>query len=319
MLKRRSLALLLLTVFALSAPLAAGASAYSTGIGDQQTEMFADAHWKQLNTHITRYTTPYDTVTQRLDLARARAFITQATAAHQRVLIAFYHSRRSARRNPTGKVYTADVKRFMKLFPQVTEYQPWNEVNRGNTRAFASPSPSQAAGYYKILRSLCPRCAVTGLDILDQAKVGPSLRFISQFRSALRRLHVPTPQLWGLHNYSDTNRFGSSRTRAVLRAVPGQVWLTETGGIVQFGGAFPNRKGSGDRRAAKALSYMFKLAASNRRISRLYIYQWTGSSSRARFDAGLTDRRYVPRPGYVVVCKKLHAKRCSGFRIDKRN
>lgn len=319
MLKRRLLALLLLTVLALAAPLAAGASAYTTGIGDQQTEMFTDAHWKQLHARVTRYITPYDTVARRVDLVRARAFITAATKAHQRVLVAFYHSSRTARRNPTGKVYKTDVQRFMRLFPQVREYQAWNEVNRGNTRAFASPSPSLAAGYYRIVRSLCPHCAITGLDILDQAKVGPSLRYISQFRSALRRLHVPTPHLWGLHNYSDTNRFGSSRTRAVLRAVPGQVWLTETGGIVKFGGAFPNRKGSGDRRAAKALSFMFRLAASNRRISRLYIYQWTGSGPRARFDAGLTDRRYVPRPGYVVVCKKLHGKRCRGFRIDKRN
>src|ERR1700691_6393685 len=84
------------------------------------------------------------------------------------------------------------------------------------------------------------------------------------------------PSIWGLHNYSDTNRYSGSRTRAILAAVPGQVWRTETGGIVQFGSDFPNKKGSGLTRAAKALSYMFKIAASSSRIKRLYIYDWTG-------------------------------------------
>jgi hypothetical protein len=105
-----------------------------------------------------------------------------------------------------------------------------------------------------------------GLDILDQADVRPTLRYIAQFRSSLRGLRVPTPHLWGLHTYSDTNRFGSSRTRAILAAVPGDVWLTETGGIVKFRGAFPNKKGSGDRRAERALAYMFSLAARYPRI-----------------------------------------------------
>jgi hypothetical protein len=117
--------------------------------------------------------------------------------------------------------------------------------------------------------------------------------------------------LWGLHNYSDTNRFSSSRTRAVLAAVPGELWLTETGGVVKFGGAFPNVKGSGLRRATRALSYMFHLASSNSRIKRLYIFQWSGSTGAARFDAGLTDPHYNPRPGYVTVCKQLHAAKCS--------
>ena len=43
---------------------------------------------------------------------------------------------------------------------------------------------------------------------------------------------------------------------AVLAAVPGELWLTETGGIVKFGGAFPNVKGSGLRRATKAGAYI---------------------------------------------------------------
>src|ERR1700677_3022920 len=33
---------------------------YLTGIADEETEMFSDPLWKQLNTHITRYIAPYD-------------------------------------------------------------------------------------------------------------------------------------------------------------------------------------------------------------------------------------------------------------------
>ena len=106
---------------------------------------------------------------------------------------------------------------------------------------------------------------------------------------------------------------------SVLAAVPGTVWLTETGGLVNFGGAFPNHNGSGDRRAASALTEMFRIAGSQHRIARLYIFQWNGASARARFDAGLLDPQGVPRPGYVVVCKTLHAKPCTGFKVDSKH
>jgi hypothetical protein len=89
------------------------------------------------------------------------------------------------------------------------------------------------------------------------------------------------------------------------------VWLTETGGIVQFGGAFPNRHGSGLARAAKVLNYTFNLAASQGQIRRLYIYNWTGGVNSSRFDAGLTDARNRPRMGYVIVCRHLHGSKCN--------
>jgi hypothetical protein len=217
---------------------------------------------------------------------------------------------------PSAGVYQRDVQKFIKLFPRVSQYQAWNETNRGTVVekhhiGLVSPSPTQSAQYYKALRSVCKGCTITGLDILDGPVITPSLRYIAQFKHALAHLKVPTPHLWGFHNYSDTNRFSSSRTRAILAAVPGEVWLTETGGIVKFGGSFPNVKGSGLRRASRALSYMFHLAASNSRIKRLYIFQWSGATGAVRFDAGLTDPHYNPRPGYVTVCKQLHAAKCN--------
>jgi hypothetical protein len=326
---RRRLTTAALTVVALLAAPAAS-HAYLVGVADQNASMFVDPFYTQLiakqpsSQRISRYIAPYDVANAN---RRNKAFLNEfinwyrhAQADHVQMLVAFYHSELTPTRMPSSAIYQRDVRALIKRFPAVKAWQPWNEANRGNIKhVLDSPTPSQAAGYYKALRGACGGCTILGLDILDQANVRPTLRYIAQFRSRLRRLHVPSPRLWGLHNYSDTNRFGSSRTRAILAAVPGDVWLTETGGIVKFGGAFPNKKGSGNRRAERALTYMFSLAAKYRRIQRLYIFQWSGASARARFDAGLTDAHGVPRPGYVVVCKHLHAKRCSGFKVDSRN
>lgn len=330
---RRLMLCLLATCAVLAVP--ATASAYLVGVADQHATMFVDPLYTQLLTHqsdsqrISRYIAPYDAADgSRKNVAYLNDFINwynHAKADHVKMLVAFYHSeqRRKVMHMPSVRTYTRDVQRFMSRFPDVEAWQPWNEANRGNIpHQLASPSPRQAAEYYKALARTCPRathqrrCTITGLDILDQNNVGPTLRYIAQFRRELRRLHMRTPRLWGLHNYSDTNRFGSFRTRSILRAVPGQVWLTETGGIVKFGRAFPNHNGSGLRRAEKALKYLFRLAHSNRRISRLYIFDWTGGNSRTRFDAGLLDDHGIPRPGYVVVCRELHAPNCDHLRID---
>jgi hypothetical protein len=235
--------------------------------------------------------------------------------------VAFYHSeyKPSSLRLPSVATYQRDVQRFIKLFPHVHDYQAYNEANRGNIPGvLASPSAALAAQYYRALRSVCHGCTVVGLDMLDAQNSAPTLRYIAEFKYEVAHLHATMPGVWGLHNYSDTNRRSSSRTRAVLAAVPGQVWLTETGGIVKFGGAFPNVHGAGLRRAASSLSFMFSLAGSSSRITRLYIYDWSGGTAATRFDAGLTDFHHVPRPGYVVVCRKLHATGCGVVKISSR-
>jgi hypothetical protein len=295
-------------------PVAHAAASYQVGIADEQTEMFNDPLWKQLHTHITRYIVPYDAAVRGYSLMKATSWIHAAERQHQQVLVAFYHSEYTPTKMPSIKVYEQDTKKFMQLFPRVHQYQPWNETNRGNVRytyeKFNSPTAVESAKYYQALRHVCPKCTILGLDILDQNQVGPTLTYISEFKAELHHLRIPTPTLWGLHNYSDTNRFSSERTRAILGVVPGDVWLTETGGIVKFGGAFPNYRGSGLTRAAKALTFMFGIASSQPRIKRLYIYQWTGGTASTIFDSGLTDAKHRPRPGYVIVCAHLHGAHC---------
>jgi hypothetical protein len=294
-----------------SAP-AHASSTYMTGVGDEQARMLTNPLWAQLHTRIVRYIAPYDAAVRADSLARARAWIKAAEAAHQQILIAFYHSEHTPTHLPSVAAYQHDVQKFIKLFPRIHQYQAYDEANRGNVAgAFASPSARLDAQYYQALIRVCHGCTAIGLDVLDANLIGPTLTYISEFKSEIGRLRTVMPKIWGLHNYSDINRLESWRTRELARALGGQVWLTETGGIVKFGGSFPNRNGSGLTRAAKVLKYMFSLAGALPQIKRLYIYDWSGGTSSTRFDAGLTDTHQAPRPGYLVVCKQLHASKCS--------
>jgi hypothetical protein len=302
--RRLTLAVLVACLGAALVP--ASSQAFLTGIGDQQGSMFQSAAYQALhNTPIVRYIAPYDAMKGGIaqDRVNAQDFLTRAHDAGKRILVAFYHSRKSPNKMPSVRNYTAAVKAFRRAFPYVKEFQAWNEANRGNVPgAFKSPTPKQAADYYKALKHVCRGCKITALDLLDQNNIRPSLAYLAKFKRLVR----PTPRLWGLHNYSDTNRFRNKGTKAFLKAVPGQVWLTETGGIVKFGSGFPGGA-AGEARAARALDFMFRLARSNSRIKRLYIFQWTGAGPNVRFDAGLTDADgQTPRPGYFVVQKHLN-------------
>ena len=289
------------------------ASAVIAGIGDEEPEMFSDPHWLKLHTKIARYIVPFDAVVHPDSLDRARAWIKGAEEQHIKVLVAFYHSEHSPTVLPSVAQYKRDVQKFVKLFPYVRQYQSWDEANRGNVRGyFSSPSAKAGAAYYQALLRVCHTCTVIGLDVLDQSNISPTLSYIAEFKRAVNRLHTIMPKIWGLHDYSDVNRFESWRTREVSRALGGQVWLTETGGIIKFGGAFPNVNGGGLSRAARVVAYTLRVAASqSARIKRVYLYNWTGGTNSSRFDAGLTDARHLPRAGFVALCRAVHAPGCA--------
>jgi hypothetical protein len=293
-------------------PSAHAAASYSTGIGDEHASMFGNPLWRQLHTRIARYIAPYDAAVHSFSLDQAKVWIHAAEAQHQQVLVAFYHSEYTPTKLPSVGLYQHDVQKFIKAFPHVRQYQSWDESNRGNVpHSFASPSATASAKYYQALIRVCKGCTAIGLDVLDQANIAPTLRYISEFKAAINRLQTVMPKIWGLHDYSDVNRLQSFRTHEISQALGGQVWLTETGGIVQFKPEFLNVHGSGLARAAKVLKYMFSVAASTPQVKRLYIFDWSGGTTSTRFDAGLTDAHGKPRPGYVAVCRALHAAKCN--------
>jgi hypothetical protein len=333
---RRPLALLLASVASAALALAAigqaGASARNAaprahasssyplvGIGNETARMFRNGYYTQLHTKIVRYIAPYDAVAHRYSLDQAITFIQGAEANHEQVLVAFYHSEYSPLNLPSVAQYQRDVQKFIKVFPRVKQYQAWDEANRGYIpHQEASPSATATAKYYQALLRVCKGCSVIGLDVLDAQFIGPTLEYIREFKEEIGRLRTVMPTIWGLHNYSDVNRLESWRTREIIKAFGGgQTWLTETGGIVQFGGEFTNVHGSGLTRAAKVIQYMFRLAGVLPQVKRLYVYDWTGGVSSTRFDAGLTNTHEQPRPGYVIVCKQLHAANCSHVKLAK--
>ncbi len=227
-------------------PVAHAASSYMTGIGDENASMFSNPLYAQLHTKIVRYIAPYDAVTHTPSRNLAITFIRAAEAAHEKVLVSFYHSEYTPTRLPSVATYQHDVQKFVRLFPHVKQYQSWDESNRGNIyHVLSSPSAEGAARYYQALIRVCHGCTVLGLDVLDAANIGPTLEYISAFKSEIGRLRTVMPKIWGLHNYSDINRMQSWRTKALVSALGGQVWLTETGGLVQFGGAYPESQRRG--------------------------------------------------------------------------
>ncbi len=299
-------------------PRAHAAASYLTGLGNQEAGMFANPLWQRLHTKIVRYVAPYDAAVHLTDLNNAITFIRAAELSHVQVLVAFYHSEVTPTRLPSVAAYKHDVQKFMKLFPHVRQYEAWDESNRGNVAfAFSSPSATLTAQYYQALIRVCKGCTAIGLDVLDAQNIGPTLTYIAEFKREIGHLETVMPRIWGLHNYSDINRLESWRTSEIVRALGGQVWLTETGGLVKFGGAFPNNHGSGLTRAAKVLKHMFAVAGAFSQIKRLYIYNWLGGTSSTRFDAGLTNFHEQPRAGYLVVCRQLHAAKCGNVRLAK--
>jgi hypothetical protein len=296
----RRLALLSCVFGALLAAPASSQAAYLTGFSDQQADMFQSPLFTMLNTKIARYIAPWDVMSRPDDRIILENWLAGAKSDGVRPLISFYVSRRTPLRLPGPAQYERAFKQFHAAYPQVKDVSPWNEANAVRRGRFANPSAKQAATFYKIVRRSCLGCRIVGLDVLDSQDVKATVKYILAFKKALRR--TPQPKVWGLHNYSDTNRFRNKGTKAVLAATGrGEMWLTETGGLVRFGRSFPYN----EARAARALKYMFKLAASNKRLKRLYIYQWHGSPLTSSFDAGVVGMDGTARPGYYVVKRQL--------------
>jgi hypothetical protein len=285
--------------------------AYTLGVSDQQASTFTNPLFAPLKFKAARYITPYDVMDSPSDLAAAQAWIAAARAAHQRVLVAFERSHRSGleRHLPSVAEYKSEITKFHQAFPSVKEISVWNEVNRCQSTSRIAGQPTchkerRLASYFRAVRQVfrSPGTKIVALDVLDEQNVSKTVSTIRAFR----RFAGSRATILGFHNYSDTNRFSTTRTRRVLSAWRGPVWLTETGGLVKLGRSFP----FSTSRAAKALGCMFTLAKSNRRIQRLYVYQFNPAFSPSDdFDAGLINPDGSKRPGYNVVLHK-RARSC---------
>jgi hypothetical protein len=303
----RMLTATLLAALAVAAPPAA--ADYRLGVGEQNPAMFGSPAWQSLGLEQVRYLVPWDWHRTGQE-AEVAAFMDAARAHGQDVLVTFtahrgcYDGRRYSRarvcRAPTASAYRASVRAFDDAYPWVRTYSAWNEVNHLSQPTFTRVR--LAVRYYAVLRreGRFRHFRVMAADVLDTSNMRAYLR-------AFLRRAPGRPRLWGLHNYQDVNRRTSADTRAMLRIVPGAVWMTETGGVVKFGSSRQFRYD--EARAADRTRWMFRLAerydAKRRgmrsKITRLYVYRWFGEPPGAHFDAGLVNPDGSPRRAYSVV------------------
>jgi hypothetical protein len=304
MLPMTLLAVLAAALFATLSAAPAAQAKYRVGLSEQNPTMFDSPRWQQLRLKRVRYIVPWNWRAA-LNRSSVEAFMNRARAARQDVLVSFTarrgcfngrrYSRRKACRAPSAKAFRTSFRAFDNQYPWVKTYSAWNEVNHVSQPTFKKPR--LAVRYYDVLRkdSRRRRFRVMAADVLDT----------SNMRSYLRRFLRAAkgkPRLWGLHNYQDVNRRTSADTRLMLDTVPGEVWLTETGGLVRFAGVRRFSRYS-ESRANSATKWMFKLAnrydsrqrGMRSKITRLFVYKWYGEARSARFDAGLVNKSGKPR------------------------
>ena len=219
---------------------------------------------------------------------KAPAWIAAAEAEHEQVLVAFYHSEHTPTMMPSVGAYQQDVQKFVKEFPQVRSTSPGTRPTAA-TSAHVLASPSAVGG----------GAVLPGADPRLQGLHG------DRPRRPRRRRHRPDAPLH-LRIQARDRRLAQyaedlGPAQLLRRQPPRKLADTRAERLRRAGLAdrdrrdrqvrrrLPNRHGSGLRRAAKALKYMFA-AAPNSRIARLYIYHWSGGTANTRFYAGLTER-----------------------------
>jgi hypothetical protein len=194
------------------------------------------------------------------------------------------------------------LKALRKRYPFVKEFATWNEAN-------INKQPATVAKWWLAMRKACPSCTILGADLLDRSNVGT---WAKRFVTAARR----TPKVWGLHNYVDANRGSTKGTRALIKAVKGDVWFTETGGVVSRNNASTVAFPTGASHAAKATKFVFStLAKVSPRVKRVYIYHWntgvgetTDADDDRTWDSGLVGPDDRPRPALAVLQRFLGVK-----------
>lgn len=273
------------------------------GVGDQSQATFTKPLYRSLGLQISRLVVPWNAALHADRKVWIRQWLAAARADGIEPMIAFGRFSGQTLTPPSVGAYRRAFMAFRTAFPQVREYTPWNEANHQSQPTFRRPA--RAAAYYKVMRAGCPGCTVLGADVLDTHSAEKWLR---QF---IRALHGPVPQVWGLHNYIDVNRHhpvARGGTAKMLGVVPGQIWLTETGGLVKTAALPYNEK-----RAATATRYLFTIANAWRpRIARVYLYNWRGvlTARQARrqpkaWDSGMTEPNGKPRPAYFALRSEM--------------
>ena len=205
--------------------------------------MFDSARWQSLKLKRVRYIVPWNWNKDAGLTAEVTAYMNRARAARQQVLVDLHRPQRLLQRPllEAQGLPRAERARPTALVPGVRQRVPVGEdvlgVERGQPRLAADLQEAQAGR----------RATTTSLRKARAAQVQgrwpPTCSTRRTWRATCARSMRKakgTPRLWGLHNYQDVNCRTSADTRLMLSRSRGEVWLTETGGIVKLRGRLPS-------------------------------------------------------------------------------
>jgi hypothetical protein len=276
-------------------------SPLAVGIGEQHPWMFGDARFRALGIRYARISVSWDVLAHAKQRNTLFAWLRGAHLDGVAPLVAFERSWIPGhfRRLPAAARLAGTVRSLRARYPWLTDFATWNEANYCGQPTCRRPG--LVAAYYTRLRAACHSCHILGAELLD---VPGMVQWVARERRAIGR----EPEIWGLHNYIGANRLSAASTNALLAATHGQVWFTETGGVVARHGHHPDGFPETPAHAARVTRFVFqRLVPLSPRIKRVYLYQWgAGTGRREPWDSGLLDARDKPRPAFWVLVQELH-------------
>lgn len=308
---RRLLIALLCVCCPLLAQTAQASAHPLVGIGDNNSTMFSDPRFLALDITQVRYDMPWDALTATYPAGNYAAadlseWLTLAHNAGLTPLVTIDHSDRSGQQRhlPTVAQYSAAFLKFRAQYPWVTQFVTWDETNSYGEATW--DHPKLVVQYYQALRKDCPTCTILAAEFLDTPKIEavPIATWAHEF---LRYSHSQ-PAYWGVNNYYGANTLSTSTTKALLHAVTGKIWFTETAGLVSRHNQSDIKFKQNATHAATVDKFILtKLAGLSSRIQRVYLYEWKAQTSHDSWDSALISWNDAPRPAYDVLANTLNS------------
>jgi hypothetical protein len=307
------------------------------GIGDDKADMFKDPRFLALGIKTVRYDMHWDALSVKNEKGPLVAWMNAAHAHHFDVLVTIDHTDKviykkvkvcaknskkvdgkcvkhvlkreafsQSRVLPSPAAYLSAFKAFHKRFPWVKNFATWDETNYFGEATY--DKESLVASYYREMRKACSSCTILAAEFLDvdKTRAVPITTWAKKFVKALGY----QPGYWGLNNYEDANHLVSTSTRQLLAAVKGNIWLAETGGIVNRLHTTSKQAGftQNAAHAAKVDTFILKtLGSLSPRIQRIYLYEWNAKTKRDSWDTALISYNNAPRQGYTVLANALYS------------
>jgi hypothetical protein len=268
------------------------------GIADQKPAFLSDPNFLGLGVKNARVAVAWDAMTTPWQVDELDTWMNAARAAGVQPLVTFDRSRLPGRAHkfPTPAQLQAQFRAFRARYPWVRDFSAWNEPNLWGLK------PELNARYYLALKRSCKVCKVLAADLLDQPSTP---KWVRRFVKVAGQ-----PRYWGFHNYVSANRLQTSRTKDLLKVTKGQIWLTETGGLVARRNGSKISLPQGQSHAAKVTRFILRdIVGLSPRITRVYLYQWDSSSASDSWDSGLVSHDGQARPALGVLKQILASAR----------